>query len=65
MPQFELSERLTLKPAEAAEELNISLPLMYQLCKRSDFPTIRFGRAIVIPRAGLERWLEAQEGARL
>ena len=53
-------QKLALKPAEAAELLNISLPTMYELCKRADFPAIRFGRAIVIPRAGLEKWLTDQ-----
>lgn len=54
------AERLTLKPIEAAELLNVSLPIMYELCKRKDFPTIRIGRAIIIPRASLEKWLEKQ-----
>ena len=54
------TEQLTLKPAEAAKMLNISMPVMYDLCKRADFPAIRFGRAIVIPKAGLEKWLADQ-----
>lgn len=54
------SERLTLKPAEAAEVLNISLPTMYKLCRREDFPKIRFGRMIVIPCSSLEKWIETQ-----
>ncbi len=54
------SEKLTLKPAEAAKLLNISLPTMYQLCNREDFPSIRIGRMIVISYAGLKEWLEKQ-----
>lgn len=51
---------LTYKPKEAAKAINVSPPVMYELCKRRDFPAIHIGRAIVIPKAGLERWLEEQ-----
>ena len=54
------NEKLTLKPAEAAILLNVSLPKMYELCKRADFPSIRIGRAIVIPRKPLDEWLQTQ-----
>ena len=55
-----MDKRLTLTPKEVAEELRISLPVVYQLCNRADFPAIRVGRAIRIPRVGLESWLELQ-----
>lgn len=55
-------ERLTYKPAEVAELLNVSLPVVYNLCKRSDFPAVRFGRAIVIPADALRAWLAKESG---
>jgi len=30
----------------------------YELARRKDFPAIRIGRRIVIPKAAFERWLE-------
>ncbi len=54
------NEKLTYRPAEAAKVLGISLPVMYELCKREDFPTIRIGKSIIIPRSGLEEWLAKQ-----
>lgn len=55
-------ERLTYKPAEVAELLHVSLPVVYNLCKRSDFPAVRFGRAIVIPADALRAWLAKESG---
>lgn len=54
------NERLTLTPEEAAKQLGVSMPTMYGLCNRKDFPTVRIGRKILIPSAGLEKWLEMQ-----
>ena len=41
--------------AEAAERLRISQKLVYRLVSRGELPALRFGRAIRIPVAGLER----------
>ena len=62
-----MDKRLTLTPKEAAEELRLSLPVDYQLCNRADFPAIRVGRAIRIPRAGLVAWLsrQSQDGGKI
>ena len=54
--------KLALKPAEAAELVGVSLPVMYKLCKRADFPAIHLGRSIVIPRQSLEQWLTKEAG---
>ena len=40
--------------------LQISRPTAYELVHREDFPKIRIGRRVLIPRAGLEKWLEEQ-----
>ncbi len=60
MAESNNKEKLALKPAEAAELINISLPKMYELCKRADFPTIYIGRTIIIPKKALEEWLQKQ-----
>lgn len=40
--------------------LGISRPVAYELVHRADFPAIRVGRRILIPKNALERWLEQQ-----
>lgn len=48
-------------PKEAAKYLGVSEPLMYQLCRRKDFPAVRLtARRIVIPVDSLEAWLAQQ-----
>lgn len=58
-------DRLCLKPKEAAAMVGVSPPVMYELCRRADFPTIRVGRAILIPVDGLRQWLADQQGQQL
>ncbi len=46
---------------ETAQLLGISMPTVYQLARRDDFPAIRISaRRIVVPSASLEAWLEKQ-----
>ena len=59
MAKSKIKEKLALKPDEAAL-ISVSLPVMDDLCKRADFPSIRIGRAIVIPRKPLDEWLQTQ-----
>ena len=40
--------------------LGVSRPTAYELAHRQGFPTMRFGRAIRIPRDAFLRWLEAE-----
>lgn len=47
---------------EMAEQLRLSMPVAYQLCRRPDFPAIRYGRTIRIPVDGLRRWLDEHAG---
>lgn len=51
-------KRLTLTVPEVAELLGISVISAYNLAKRQDFPAIRVGKRVVIPRAAFDRWLE-------
>ena len=54
--------KLTLTVDELGKKLGICRLGAYELVRRSDFPAIRVNRRILIPIAGLERWLEAQAG---
>lgn len=51
-------KRLTLTIPEVAELLGISVISAYNLAKRQDFPAIRVGKRIIVPRAAFDRWLE-------
>ena len=55
-------EKLTYSVKEAAAVVGIGYIGMYQLCNREDFPAIRIGKRIVIPKDGLQRWLARQSG---
>lgn len=60
-----MSRKPDLEPAvyevpEIAALLKINLAKAYELARRKDFPAIRIGRRIVIPKAAFERWLDNQ-----
>lgn len=55
------NKKMVLDVAELAKELGISKPVAYELTKRNGFPAIRVSeRRIIIPREGLQRWLESE-----
>lgn len=54
----ENQKRLCLSVSEIAEAMDISLPTAYDLTHRADFPALRLGRKIVIPKAAFEKWLD-------
>ena len=53
-------EKAAMSVAEFALMMGISLPKAYELAHRPDFPMIRVGRRIVIPKAPLEEWLKKE-----
>lgn len=53
-------ERMALSVAEVQESLGIGRNAVYNLVNRADFPKIRMGRKIIIPREAFLRWLEQQ-----
>lgn len=53
-------EKLTMTVSDLRQALGISKNSAYELVNRADFPKIRMGRKILIPREALNRWLEAQ-----
>jgi len=55
-----MDEKLTYSVPEMAKVFGLSLPIAYELAHRQDFPAVRVGRRIIIPRAELEHWLSIQ-----
>lgn len=55
------SKRIVLTVKEVADELQVSIPTLrdHFLC-RPDFPKIRAGTKILIPRKAFEQWVNGQ-----
>lgn len=53
------NEKLTLSVKEAAELLGIGLSQMYTLTHRADFPKLKVGKRILIPRKRLVEWVNS------
>src|SRR5579871_1846454 len=51
--------RQTLSVPEAAEILGISAWLLYEQIRQGNVYVLRFGRKIVVPRASIDRMLQA------
>lgn len=50
---------ILLKPEEVSRILDLSRSKTYQLLASGELPSIRAGKSIRVPRAALERWVEA------
>ena len=55
---------LMLNAEDIQAVMNISRAGAYQLMHREDFPTIRFGKRMVVPRDKFLEWLEENVGKR-
>lgn len=55
------NEKLTLDVKEAAGLLGIGIGQMYQLTHRADFPKLRAGKRILIPRQRFIEWVNNVE----
>lgn len=53
-------EKLTMNVSDLQQALGIGRNQAYDLVNRDDFPKIRVGRKILIPRDAFLRWLEKQ-----
>lgn len=53
-------DKLTLSVDEAAALSGIGRDRLYELTRRADFPALRFGRSIRIPRRLFEEWIERE-----
>lgn len=58
-------EKLTLTVREVQQALGIGRNAAYCLANRADFPSIRLGNKLIIPRDAFMRWLEAQTEQKL
>lgn len=59
---FILTEKLTLSVEEMGELLGVSRQTAYNLIHRADFPTLRIGKRVLIPKKQLEAWMDRQLG---
>ena len=52
------TEKLLLRPAEAAEQLGVSRTRCYQLLKSGTIPSVKIGSSIRIPTGQLKAWID-------
>jgi excisionase family DNA binding protein len=57
-----VDKRLVYTVEEAATLLGISRSFAYEAVERGEIPSMRIGRRILVPKAALERFLEASGG---
>ena len=57
-PQLPISERLLVRPEEAAALLGVGRSTIYELMRSGELPVIHIGRAARIPLHDLQRWVE-------
>ncbi len=55
---MEKTEKLTLSVEEAGKLLGVSRAIAYQLSRRADFPTLRIGKRVLVPKKQLEEWMD-------
>lgn len=58
-----MESRIVMTADEVRQALGIGRRQVYDLLNRSDFPSIRLGRKILVPRDAFLRWLDKQAGS--
>ena len=53
-------ESLLLTIPEAAEALRLGTSSVKQMIRSGELPIVRYGRAVRIPRSGLEQWVASR-----
>lgn len=53
---------LTLTVEEVGKVLGIGRPKAYELANREDFPKLRLGKRIIIPKNAFIKWMDTQSG---
>lgn len=56
----EMGEPILLRATEVAAALGVGRATAYELMASGELPTVRIGRAVRVPRAALERWVQAR-----
>ena len=56
MPEAQVRDMLTV--AEVADRLGVAVATAYRAAGRNEFPVLRVGRRLLIPRLAFQRWLE-------
>lgn len=58
-------QKTMLSVEEAGKMLGVSRQIAYQLARRDDFPTLRIGRRLLIPRNKLIEWVDNHCGQKV
>jgi excisionase family DNA binding protein len=58
-------ERLALRPNEVAQVLGCGRDTVLRWVASGELPSVREGNVILVPRAGLEAWLQRRSSARV
>ena len=53
---------LYLNADAVAKLLGISISSAYELMREKDFPSVRIGKRLIVPKENLQTWLEAHVG---
>ena len=57
----ETMQPLLLNVAQVSKTLSLGRTKVYELIATKQLPVVRFGRAVRVSSASLQRWLEQQE----
>ncbi len=55
-----VTERLMLRPTEAADAIGISRSKAYEMIAAGQIPSVRVGGVVRVPVAALKTWIERQ-----
>lgn len=53
---------LYLNADAVAKLLGISISSAYELMREKDFPSVRIGKRVIVPKENLQAWVEAHIG---
>jgi excisionase family DNA binding protein len=56
----DMTERLMLRPTEAADAIGVSRSKAYELIAAGEIPSVRVGGCVRVPVAALQAWITRQ-----